>query len=122
MNKHKGFVLLEAVAAVVVASICLTLIAQSLLTNLRAGVRFQNAAAALLAMENSMGVVFAGGVPADQGPQPMEKPYAGFSIDASTAEINERLKTVELRISPADAARRRGLAAATIVYASDRTK
>ena len=55
MNKARaGFMLLEAILSVVIVSICLTFIAQSLLTNFRTGVRFQETIRSLLVMENRL--------------------------------------------------------------------
>ena len=59
MNKKRGFMLLEAVLTVVIVSICLTFLVQSLLTNFRTGVGFQEGIKSIMAMENRLGVLYA---------------------------------------------------------------
>jgi len=51
--------LLEAILTVVIASICLTFIVQSLLTNFRTGVRFQEEVKSLMAAEDRSGLLYA---------------------------------------------------------------
>lgn len=58
MNK-KGFVLIEALAAVVIVSICLTLIIESFWTNTRISGRFAERTRALIEMENRLGALLA---------------------------------------------------------------
>ena len=60
MNKNiSGFMLLEAILTVVIVSISLTFITQSLLTNFRTGVRFQETVRSLIVMENRLGLLYA---------------------------------------------------------------
>src|ERR1700677_1750787 len=83
MNKSQaGFMLLEAILTVVIVSICLTFIAQSLLTNFRTGVRFQETVRSLIVMENRLGLLYAVNASEDQ-----------------TDTINDHLKKVELKLN-----------------------
>ena len=79
--------LLEAILAVVIVSICLTFIAQSLLTNFRTGVRFQESVRTLIVMENRLGLLFATKGSEDllgTYPQPLDKPYDKFTVSAAS--------------------------------------
>ncbi|MBI4310044.1 MAG: hypothetical protein HY591_06915 [Candidatus Omnitrophica bacterium] len=120
-----GFILVEAIAAVVTISICLTFIAQALLTNFRAGVRFQEGVRSLLAMENRVGLLCASNGSADQllsAPQSLEEPYDKFTIHAKTDDINDRLKQVQLTINWPKGKGQRGLDVTTIIYNPDQVK
>ena len=117
-----GFILVEAIAAVAVVSICLTLIAQALLANFRAGIRFQERVRFLLAMENKLGLLWASNGPAEQlplNPQPLEGPYDQLTIAAKTHAVNDHLKQVELTLY---GRKQRGLYVATFIYNADQVK
>ena len=125
INNSKSFVLVEAVTAVVVVSVCLTLIAQTLLTNFRTGARFQESVRSLLAMENEMGLLYASNGAADQMPsnaQPLEDPYGQMTLTAQTADINEHLKQVQLTINWPGGRRQNNFNATTIIYNPDQVK
>ena len=93
--------LLEAILTVVIVSICLTFIAQSLLTNFRTGVRFQETIRSLIVMENRLGLLYATNASEDQlysFPQILEKPYDQFKVSARTDTINDHLKKIGLKL------------------------
>jgi len=114
--------LLEAILSVVIASICLTFIAQSLLTNFRSGLRFQETVRALMAMENRLGILYATNASEDQmalSPQSMEKPYDRYNISAKAEPINDHLNKIALQLgSPAGRTR---LDLTTVIYDPDAT-
>jgi len=94
--------LLEAVLTVVIVSVCLTFIAQSLLTNFRTGVRFQEATRSLIVMENRLGLLLASKASDDQldpYPHPLEVPYDKFTVSGQADRINDHLKYVELKLN-----------------------
>ena len=94
--------LLEAILSVVIVSICLTFIAQSLLTNFRTGIRFQEMTRSLIVMENQLSLLFATNNSTedfDTYPQALEKPYDRFSSSASTENINDHLKKVDIKLN-----------------------
>ncbi len=94
--------LLEAILSVVIVSICLTFIAQSLLTNFRTGVRFQETIRSLIVMENRLGLLYATRCfrrPDGSYPQPLDKPYDKFRISARADTINDHLKKVGLTLN-----------------------
>src|SRR5271154_5576631 len=103
MNKaQSGFMLLEAILTVVIVSICLTFIVQSLLTNFRTGVRFQETIRSLVVMQNRLGILYATNASEDQldsYPKPLDKPYDKFTIKASMETINDHLKKVGLTLN-----------------------
>ena len=93
--------LLEAVLTVVIVSVCLTFIAQSLLTNFRTGVRFQETTRSLVAMENRLGLLLATKASQDQMdpyPHPLDKPYDKFTVSGQADAINDHLKNVALTL------------------------
>src|ERR1035441_2871989 len=98
MNKTRaGFMLLEAILSVVIVSICLTFIAQSLLTNFRTGVRFQETIRSFLVMENRLGLLYATNASSedlDTAPQPLAKPYDKFTVSSQTETINDHLTKI----------------------------
>lgn len=114
--------LLEAILSVVIVSICLTFIAQSLWTNYRAGLHFQEAVRSFLVMENRLGLLYATNGSedlADAGPQPLDKPYDKFTVSARTDTINDHLKKIGLTLNwPAGRAQGH-LDATTIIYDPD---
>ena len=94
--------LLEAILSVVIVSICLTFIAQSLLANFRTGVRFQEMIRSLIVMENRLGLLYATTASEedlDSNPQPLDKPYDKFTVSAQTDTINDHLKKVGLKLN-----------------------
>ena len=103
MNKEReGFMLLEAILSVVIVSICLTFIAQSLLTNFRTGVRFQETVRSFMVMENRLGLLFATSASQedmDSNAQPLDKPYDKFTVSTQTNTVNDHLKKVELTLN-----------------------
>ena len=101
-NRRSGFMLLEAILSVVIVSICLTLIAQSLLTNFRTGVRFQEMTRSLIVMENRLGLLFAtdaSQVDFNSNVTPMSTPFDKFTSSAATSAVNDHLKKVELQLN-----------------------
>ena len=116
--------LLEAILTVVIVSVCLTLIAQSLLSNSRTGLRFQETVRALLVMENRLGLLFAtkaAGDELDSNPLTLEKPYDKFTISARAGTINDHLKKVELMLNSPMGKTQGALDATTIIYNPDET-
>lgn len=103
MNKaRQGFMLIEAILSVVIVSICLTFIAQSLLTNFRTGVRFQEMVRSFIVMENRLGLLYATSgsqEDLDSSSQPLDKPYEQFAVNAQADTINDHLKKVALSLS-----------------------
>ena len=102
IKARAGFILLEAILSVVIVSICLTFIAQSLLTNFRTGVRFQETIRSLIIMENRLGLLYATNASDDQldpSPRPLDKPYDKFTVSAQTDTINDHLKKVGLKLN-----------------------
>ena len=114
--------LLEAILSIVIVSICLTFIAQALLTNFRAGVRFQEMTRSLIVMENRLGLLYATNASAedfDSYPQPLDKPYDKFTATARRDTINDHLKKVGLTLNwPAGRAPGQ-LVMTTIIYTPD---
>lgn|GEM_PF-3547479 len=126
MNKkvRAGFMLLEAILTVVIASICLTFIAQSLLTNFRTGVRFQETVRSLVVMENRLGLLYATNASEDQldsFPRPLDKPYDKFTVSARTDTINDHLKKVGLKLNWPAGHTQGHLDVTTIIYNPDET-
>jgi hypothetical protein len=111
--------LLEAILTVVIVSICLTFIAQSLLTNFRMGVRFQETVRSLIVMQNRLGLLYATDASDDQlqtAPQPLEKPYDKFTISARTDIINDHLKKIGLKLDWPTGQTQGQLDLTTIIY------
>lgn len=96
--------LLEAVLTVMIVSICLTFIVQSLLTNFRTGVRFEEGIRSLIAMENRLGVL-----------------YATDASGEETDAINDHLKKVVLKSNSHDGKSPGHLNVTTIIYDQDET-
>jgi type II secretory pathway pseudopilin PulG len=123
MNKARaGFMLLEAILAIVIVSICLTLIAQSLLSNFRTGLRFQEMVRSMVVMENRLGLLYvtsASDEDFDPNPQPLDKPYDKFVSSTQKNAINDHLKNIDLRLNwPAGHAQGQ-LDVTTIIYNPD---
>jgi len=120
MNKsNKGFILLEAVLSVVIVSICLTFIAQALLTNFRSGIRFQEMSRALIIMENNLSLLYATNDSSedfDSYPKTLEKPYDKFKLSTATSTINTNLKNVNLVLYWPAGKKQGQLDLATIIY------
>ena len=111
--------LLEAILSVVIVSICLTFIAQSLLTNFRTGMRFQEAVRSLMAMENRLGLLYATNASEDmleRSAQPLAKPFDKFTVSASSDIINDHLKNVGLKLNWPQGRTLGHLDVATIIY------
>ena len=114
--------LLEAILSVVIVSICLTFIAQSLLTNFRTGVRFQEMVRSLMVMENRLGLLYATNASEDlldSYPQPLDKPYDKFTVSAQTDTINDHLKKVGLTLNWPAGQTQGHLDVTTIIYNPD---
>ena len=114
--------LLEAILSIVIVSICLTLIAQSLLTNFRTGVRFQEMVRSLIVMENKLGLAYATQASTDDFnsyPQALDTPYDQFTSSAQLSAINDHLKKVEIDLSWPAAKPAGHLALTTIIYSPD---
>ena len=121
MNRS-GFMLLEAILTVVIVSICLTFIAQSLLTNFRTGMRFQEMVRSLCVMENRLGLLYATNASQDQlsaYPEALQNPYDHFSVSARTDSINDHLKRIDLRLNWPQGHRQGQLDATTIIFFPD---
>jgi type II secretory pathway pseudopilin PulG len=122
IKARDGFMLLEAILSIVIVSIGLTFIAQSLLTNFRTGVRFQEMTRSLMVMENRLGLLFATNASEDlidPSAQPLDKPYEKFTVSARTDTINDHLKKVGLKLNwPAGQAQSH-LDVTTIIYNPD---
>lgn len=125
MNKRRsGFTLLEAILSVVIVSICLTFIAQALLTNFRTGVRFQEMTRSLIVMENRLGLLYATYASEDQlesYPQPLDKPYDKFTVSARADTINDHLKNVGLKLNWPAGKIQGHLDVTTVIYIPDET-
>lgn len=101
LKDRAGFMLLEAILAIIIVSICLTFVAQSLLTNFRTGVRFQETARSLIVMENRLGLLFASNGSSDvlePFAQELKAPYESFSVAAHTESVSQNLKKVTLSV------------------------
>jgi type II secretory pathway pseudopilin PulG len=126
MNKKKsGFMLLEAILTVVIVSICLTYITQSLLTNFRVGMRFQETVRSLMAMENRLGTLYATSASGDQldpYPQPMDKPYDKFTVSVRSDIINDHLKNIGLTLNWPRGQSQGHLNVTTIIYNPNETQ
>jgi len=117
--------LLEAILTVVIVSICLTFIAQSLLTNFRTGLRFQEMTRSLIVMENRLGLLYATNASDDQldtYPNPLDKPYDKFTVTARTETVNDHLKNVELLLNWPVGPIQHHLDVTTIIYNPDETQ
>ena len=116
--------LLEAVLSVVIVSICLTFIAQALLTNFRTGMRFQEMVRSLMVMENSLGLLYATGASDedfDAYPRALQKPYDQFELSVRKDEIDDHLKKVGLDLSWPAGKNKGRLAVATFIYNPNET-
>jgi len=114
--------LLEAILSVVIVSICLTFIAQSLLTNFRTGVRFQETVRSLIIMENRLGLLYATNASPDllsTYPQPLEAPYDKFTVSTSTQAISAHLKNIELKLNWPAGKTQGQLNITTVIYSPD---
>ncbi len=122
MKNKNGFMLLEAVLTIVIVSIVLTFIVESLWTNYRTGLRFQETVRALLAMENQLGLLWASSGAPDQlesAARPMDKPYELMTTSAQTSRVNAHLKKVDLTLQwPAGSGANR-MAVSSILYSLD---
>ena len=116
--------LLEAILSVAIVSICLTLIAQSLLTNFRTGMRFQETVRSLMVMENRLGLLYATSASQedfDSQTESLEKPYDKFTTSAQTDTINDHLKKVVLKVNWPAGHTQGHLDTTTIIYSADET-
>jgi type II secretory pathway pseudopilin PulG len=121
MNKA-GFMLLEAILTVAIVSICLTFIAQSLLTNFRTGMRFQETVRSLMAMENRLGLLYVTNASEDlldTYPQLLDRPYEKFKASARTDTINDHLKKIGLTLQWPLGQTQGHLDTTTIIYNPD---
>ena len=117
--------LLEAILTVVIVSICLTFIAQSLLTNFRTGIRFQETIRSLIVMENRLGLWYATEASNDQfnaGAQTLESPYDKFTVSAAAETINDHLKKVALKLEWPQGQAQGHMETATIIYTPNETQ
>ncbi len=118
-----GFMLLEAILTVVIVSISLTFIMQSLLTNFRTGLRFQEAVRSLMVMENRLGMLYATNASRDfLTPAALEKPYEQFTGSARRQVINPVLARVDLTLEWPSGKRRGSLTTSTVIYDADEIK
>ncbi len=102
MNKQGGFILIEAAAAVVVVSVSLTLITQSLMANTRTGLRFQETVRSLFVMENVLGMTLAvngAGDSINSQPSSLNEPYQQMTAQAFTRSITDGIKQVDLTVT-----------------------
>ncbi len=117
--------LLEAILSIVIVSICLTFIAQALLTNFRTGVRFQESVRSLIVMENRLGLVYATNASEDlldAYPKAIEKPYEKFTVKAQTDTINDHLRKIGLTLNWPSGHTQGQLELTTIIYNPDETQ
>ena len=117
--------LLEAVISVVIVSICLTFIAQSLLTNFRTGVRFQEMVRSLVIMENRLGLLYVTSASDDQidpSAMALEKPDERFTVRARTDTINDHLRKIGLTLNWPAGKTQGQLDVTTFIYNPDDTK
>jgi len=123
MRKNRcGFMLLEAILAIIIVSICLTYVAQSLLTNFRTGLRFQETARSLMVMENRLGILYATNGSSDvlePFAQSLKVPYESFSVSARTDAINQNLKKITLSAFWPRGRKPGELDVATMIYIPD---
>jgi len=122
IKSRAGFMLLEAILTVVIVSICLTFIAQSILTNFRTGVRFQEAIRSLIVMENQLGLLYATSGSddmIDSSSRALEVPYDKFMIHASPSTLNDHLKNVGLILNWPAGHGQGELKVETIIYNSN---
>ena len=124
MNRS-GFILVEAIAAVVVMSVCLTLLAQSLLTNSRTGARFQESVRQMLVMENRIGLLYASNGSADQlspAPHTLPAPYSKYTVSARTKDLDLPLERVDLTVTAVHAKRNIDFNVTAFVYNHQQVK
>jgi type II secretory pathway pseudopilin PulG len=123
VNKARaGFMLLEAILTVVIVSICLTFIAQSLLTNFRAGVRFQETVRSLMVMQNRLGLLYVTNASEDQmdsSAKSLDKPYDKFTVSTQADTINDHLKNAVIKLSWPIGQSQGHMDVATIIYNPD---
>lgn len=113
--------LLEVILTVVIFSICMAFIIQSLWINFRVGVRFSLCVRSLIAMENRLGILYA-----TQGssellsatPQALDKPYDQFKISTDSRPINDHLRWVYLTLHGPAGHHQRPWEMATIIYST----
>ena len=120
----RGQVLLEAILSIVLVSVSLTIIAQSLLTNFRTGVRFQETVRSLIVMENQLGILDVTEASDDQlgsYPQSVEKPYDQFKVTARADTMNDHLKKVGLKLTWPTGKTQGRLDVTTMIYNPDET-
>lgn len=123
MNKDRsGFMLLEAILTVVIVSICLTFIVQSLLTSFRTGVRFQEAIRSFIVTENRLGLLFATNGSddlLDSFPQALDKPFDKFTVSTRVDTIDDNLKKVALKLNWPAGKTQGQLDVTTMIYIPD---
>jgi type II secretory pathway pseudopilin PulG len=117
-NKGKnGFMLLEAILSIVIISVCLTFMVQSLLTNFRAGFLFKETTRALMAMENNLGLVYATSASDDLlNTRPLANPYHQFTVLTRAETVSNHLKKIDLRLNSPEARTQRHLDVSTFIY------
>lgn len=117
--------LLEAILTVVIVSISLTFIVQSLLTNFRTGVRFQETVRSLIVMENRLGLLYVTNASQDQldaSQQALDKPYDKFTVSAWSDAINDHLKKVRLKLNWPSGHTQGHLDVTTVIYNPNETQ
>ena len=125
MGNKKGFVLVEAITAVVIVGIGLTLIAQSLLANSHSSLRFQESARMVLAMENRLGFLYASTSDAQDiasNASALSEPYAPMTEELKVNSRSEHLKEAVLTLNWPHTKGQHGFDAATIIFLSPQTK
>lgn len=105
---HKGMVLIEAVATVVIVSVSLVFIAQNMATALKAGERFKQMAALIVQMQNRLGFAWV-------TPEGL-KPVPGYINRQDSTAVTSNLNRQELFLVPEHAGRARGMGTTTFVY------
>lgn len=122
-HPRAGFVLIEAVASVVIVSICLLWIVQALLTNMRAGARFQERTQSLFAAQNHLGAAYAShgfsGLMASD-PQALDTPYEGLSARAAENAVDDKLTRVVFTFTNTKG--KTVLNVSTLIFKPDQTK
>jgi len=116
--------LIEAILSVVIVSVCLTLIAQSLLTNFRTGMRFQEMVRSFIVMENRLGLLYATKASSEDfgsSAHILAKPFDKFTATERIDTVSEHLKKVELKLNWPAGKNPGLLEMTTLIYNPDET-
>ena len=112
---QKGSLLLEALVSVVVLSVSISLIIQSMTAGLRASVFTQDASLALIEAENTFSKIKSGqAVAVDQGD--IESPRYGLSVEESSVG---KLKQYQTVVQWTAGSKQQSISASTYEYISE---